>query len=532
MRKNLLALRRTLPEDRRGGRLIPEDILALFGPPVLWPGEDPSRYEAMLSRIAAELQPTDIFGWLLVKDLVDQYWEIDRYQRCQITALQTSYDEIKSSKIAALEQEIENPPDRERRWGLEAKLDAIQGSSSRIAKLEQKIENTPERDWRRHLERMLDLKRRAQGYDALAEDGLKQQLTAWHTENNKRVAEITSKLEQARAHETTGSEFASIISSIIEQYEAITQMVAGANAQFARINAEIAKHAKSLARDLRGQVDTLRENKRLRGPLPPTSPRFKQVDPVRLNDLIELLGPPALLSYEDEDRYRKTLVRVIADLGRTDTIACMLAKRFVDESFAVARYRGLIAKLIGSAVEDELQAKIGKRTNIDNFALARFLVESTHTKNSLEKEQELKRIDREEAAQKPRVEEFERTPPTLDDITNALRRCLHDPGHLERLLRQAQRSLSATRAQIGWYHRECAGRLGKRRDEVIDAEVLPPAEARNRAELPQVRSVDGRRAGGTVGALPANRARSRTRGCASARPAKTGHQKARGAARK
>ena len=92
---------------------------------------------------------------------MDQYWEIDRYQRCQITALQTSYDEIKSSKIAAFEREIENPPDRERRWGVENKLDAIQGSSSRIAKLEQKIENTPEGDWRRHLERMLDLERHA-----------------------------------------------------------------------------------------------------------------------------------------------------------------------------------------------------------------------------------------------------------------------------------------------------------------------------------------------------------------------------------
>jgi hypothetical protein len=492
-----------------GTRLIPDDILELFGPPLLWPGEDPASYMSLLSRIAAELQPTDVFGWLLVRDRTDLSWEYLRNQRHQITALQMKYDEIKNSRIAALEHEIENSPDRERRQALQLKLDDIQSIGARIAKVEQIIENTPAVDYhtrhrRRYLERCLEgLKERARGYDTLMEDGLKQQLAAWHTENNRRVAEITPKLEQVRAQETTGGEFASTISSFHEEHATFTQRVAEANAQLARLDSEIAKHSTGLGRDLRDQVGS----------------RSRRVEPVRLNDLIELLGPPALMSYQDEGRYRKLLGRTLADLGRSDTRGYMTARRFVDARWLVDLYRGLIADLVGQTVEAELNET---HKMVDKVALRRLFVESTLIKPSPENEQGLKRAQQEHAVQERRIEKFKRQPPTVNDIINALRRCMDDVESLERFLRHARRELSAMRAEIS----SSSGHVGIRHEEVIDGEVLPPVKGENRSpEAPQLQHGTERRGRGAASILPGGRPRSRIRRRASAPSAKALQQR-------
>jgi hypothetical protein len=49
-----------------------------LGPSWIIEGEDPERYEKVLAEVGAAAQPIDFIDWLLVKDIVDLSWEIQR----------------------------------------------------------------------------------------------------------------------------------------------------------------------------------------------------------------------------------------------------------------------------------------------------------------------------------------------------------------------------------------------------------------------------------------------------------------------
>jgi len=53
-------------------------VRALLGPSWIIEGEDPERYEKVLAEVGCAAQPIDFIDWLLVKDIVDLTWEIQR----------------------------------------------------------------------------------------------------------------------------------------------------------------------------------------------------------------------------------------------------------------------------------------------------------------------------------------------------------------------------------------------------------------------------------------------------------------------
>ena len=53
-------------------------VRPLLGPSWIIEGEDPERYEKVLAEVGAAAQPIDFIDWLLVKDIVDLTWEIQR----------------------------------------------------------------------------------------------------------------------------------------------------------------------------------------------------------------------------------------------------------------------------------------------------------------------------------------------------------------------------------------------------------------------------------------------------------------------
>ena len=53
-------------------------VRPLLGPSWIIEGEDPERYEKVLAEVGAAAQPIDFIDWLLVKDMVDLTWEIQR----------------------------------------------------------------------------------------------------------------------------------------------------------------------------------------------------------------------------------------------------------------------------------------------------------------------------------------------------------------------------------------------------------------------------------------------------------------------
>src|SRR5271156_3651303 len=53
-------------------------VRELLGPSWIFEGEEPERYEKVLAEVGAAAQPIDFIDWLLVKDIVDLTWEIQR----------------------------------------------------------------------------------------------------------------------------------------------------------------------------------------------------------------------------------------------------------------------------------------------------------------------------------------------------------------------------------------------------------------------------------------------------------------------
>jgi hypothetical protein len=53
-------------------------VRPLLGPSWIIEGEDPDRYEKVLAEVGAAAQPIDAIDWVLVKDIVDLTWEIQR----------------------------------------------------------------------------------------------------------------------------------------------------------------------------------------------------------------------------------------------------------------------------------------------------------------------------------------------------------------------------------------------------------------------------------------------------------------------
>jgi hypothetical protein len=53
-------------------------IRQLLGPSWTIEGEDPEQYEKVLAEVGAAARPIDFIDWMLVKDIVDLTWQIQR----------------------------------------------------------------------------------------------------------------------------------------------------------------------------------------------------------------------------------------------------------------------------------------------------------------------------------------------------------------------------------------------------------------------------------------------------------------------
>jgi hypothetical protein len=67
-------------------------LRTLFKPPVL-SSEDPNAYDAIMLQTLAAIKPRDVIGEMLVKNLVDAFWEANRYLRFKTLAPERQYRE-------------------------------------------------------------------------------------------------------------------------------------------------------------------------------------------------------------------------------------------------------------------------------------------------------------------------------------------------------------------------------------------------------------------------------------------------------
>jgi hypothetical protein len=78
---------------------VPEYVGELFANRPLLLGESPELYDTLLSRVAAEAKPEDTIERLLLRDVVDLTWEIQRFRKIHTTIIQNSMEARVISKM-------------------------------------------------------------------------------------------------------------------------------------------------------------------------------------------------------------------------------------------------------------------------------------------------------------------------------------------------------------------------------------------------------------------------------------------------
>ena len=82
-------------------------------------------------------------------------------------------------------------------------------------------------------------------------------------------------------------------------------------------------------------------------------------------DVLEMLGPPPLLSTEDERLYFAIVAQIARPIPSPDIVTWMLIKDLADHRFEIARYRRLKTRLIQWAAEQERARRRGSLADAD-----------------------------------------------------------------------------------------------------------------------------------------------------------------------
>ena len=86
---------RVEPDDGLNA-VIPAGIVELLGPPPLIGSETPSRFRRFMTLFVVEFDPKSISEWMLVVDIVNVSWEIQRYRRARTTLITLSCPKVAS----------------------------------------------------------------------------------------------------------------------------------------------------------------------------------------------------------------------------------------------------------------------------------------------------------------------------------------------------------------------------------------------------------------------------------------------------
>ncbi len=90
-----------------------QELRSLFGKPPLLANEDPAAYEASLSNFGLAVQPRDAVEYMLVKDVNDLNWDIQRMRRAKAAMIDVSQKEgLRSILESVLETESLQGRDR------------------------------------------------------------------------------------------------------------------------------------------------------------------------------------------------------------------------------------------------------------------------------------------------------------------------------------------------------------------------------------------------------------------------------------
>lgn len=93
---------RTARADSAAAALVPDDIARLFGPRPLLSGESAERYDAMFASFVVEFEPDGVIEWLLLRDVHDLTWELQRVRGLIASLIDSCRGEALASDIDLL----------------------------------------------------------------------------------------------------------------------------------------------------------------------------------------------------------------------------------------------------------------------------------------------------------------------------------------------------------------------------------------------------------------------------------------------
>ena len=75
---------------------------SIFGPPPILPGEDASAYEALLTRVSADVKPKDTIEKFWVRDIVDLTWDVFRLRKIKAGLASQHFLDVLSNRLHGL----------------------------------------------------------------------------------------------------------------------------------------------------------------------------------------------------------------------------------------------------------------------------------------------------------------------------------------------------------------------------------------------------------------------------------------------
>ena len=209
-------------------------------------------------------------------------------------------------------------------------------------------------------------------------------------------------------------------------------------------------------------------------------------------EILEIFGPPPILSTEDKQLYYATMARFAKDIAPTDTITWLLIKDLVDYRIEIARCRRFKAAIIKQAYHDRIDAAIRERKSKLDVELKalRATVDAEHLKELRTEPYDEKRINahkaeieakfKKDAAAKrdeceTTVKAWERLVPQEKDLVATFASWIGNHDRFEKILEIAERKFFATLREI---ERHIFGFAKSLREElkIIEGEVLEKSD--------------------------------------------------------
>jgi hypothetical protein len=99
-------------EETHTELLFPDGTRELLGPAPVVFGESKDNYERLLARFAADVGPTDFIEWVLIKEIADCTWEIQRLLRFEIEVVRRGIARAARDKLSHLMPVFFEPDER------------------------------------------------------------------------------------------------------------------------------------------------------------------------------------------------------------------------------------------------------------------------------------------------------------------------------------------------------------------------------------------------------------------------------------